>query len=404
MSVEHTSPATPAERPKEAAFHPYPFWSPRFWHGMTLGVWLKLLWRNKFRVAWQRWPMAVAITLVSVFNTLLAWVQALALAGRISDAMTIRAPIFIIGHWRSGTTHLHEILVHDRRFGYPTTYECYAPSHFLASEWMTPLLKFLLPAKRPMDNMTAGWEHPQEDEFALCNLGVGSPYAFIAFPNQPSSEERFLDLQGLSARELSRWKRGLNWFLLRVSAKHKKTLVLKSPPHTARIRVLLELFPDAKFIHIVRDPAAVFPSTMRLWKSLFTLQGLQIPDFEGLEEQVLRGFVRMYEQFDQDRPLLNAENFHELRYEDLVRDPLGELEKLYANLQLGEFAEVRAAVAAYLETQKSYQTNRHVLTPELRQKLERHWGPWIERYGYSVNPVEQNKQNSEIGSTTFTMP
>ena len=36
-----------------------------------------------------------------------------------------------------------------------------------------------------MDNMAAGWDHPQEDEFALCNMGVPSPYLTIIFPNRP---------------------------------------------------------------------------------------------------------------------------------------------------------------------------------------------------------------------------
>ena len=65
--------------------------------------------------------------------------------------------------------------------------------------------------------------------------------------------------------------------------------MLKSPTHTARVRTILEVFPDAKFIHIVRDPLVLFPSTVRLWKSLSEVQGFQIPrdDAGWIERHVL---------------------------------------------------------------------------------------------------------------------
>jgi hypothetical protein len=151
---------------------------------MTLGVWLRFAAANGFRISPTRWPMALGITIVSLFNSVLWLVQTALLGRRIERSKMEHPPIFIIGHWRSGTTYLHELLVLDDRFAYPTTYECFAPSHFLISNWLVArYMKFLLPQKRPMDNMAAGWHLPQEDEFALCNLGLGSPYKTMAFPN-----------------------------------------------------------------------------------------------------------------------------------------------------------------------------------------------------------------------------
>ena len=109
-------------------------------------------------------------------------------------------PIFVIGHWRSGTTLLHELLVLDPRHTFPDTYACFSPNHFLVSGWwMKPCLKILLPARRPMDNMVAGWDHPQEDEFALCNMGVPSPYLTNVFPNRPPQYQEYLDMRGVPA-------------------------------------------------------------------------------------------------------------------------------------------------------------------------------------------------------------
>src|SRR6202011_3820426 len=135
----------------------------------------------------------------------------------------------------------------------------------------------------------------QEDEFALCMLGQPSPYLTIAFPNRPPQDQEYLDLEGLPPKALARWKQTFLRFLQQLTYKNPKRLILKSPPHTCRIKVLLEMFPDARFVHIVRNPYVVFPSTVNLWKSLYQKHGLQVPTFAGLEDHVFDTYTRMYE-------------------------------------------------------------------------------------------------------------
>src|SRR6185369_995061 len=112
----------------------------------------------------------------------------------------------------------------------------------------------------------------------------------MAFPNEPPQSPGSLTLEGLSSDELTRWKSALQWFLTRVTLRSHKQIILKSPPHTARIKVLLELFPNARFVHIVRDPYALYGSTIKLWKTLYKFQALQEPRHEGLEEYVFSCF------------------------------------------------------------------------------------------------------------------
>ena len=128
-----------------------------------------------------------------------------------------------------------------------------------------------------MDNMAAGWDRPQEDEFALCNIGARSPYLTIAFPNRPPQDQDYLDFRGVPTAEVERWKRAFLWFLKCLTLRNPKRIVLKFPGHTARIRTLLEMFPKAKFLHIVRNPYVLFPSTVNLWKRLYRDEGLQMP-------------------------------------------------------------------------------------------------------------------------------
>ena len=124
--------------------------------------------------------------------------------------------------------------------------------------------------------------------------------------------------------------------------RNPKRIVLKSPPHTARIRVLLEMFPKAKFVHIVRDPYVIFPSTVNLWKRLYRDQGLQMPTYEGLDEHVFATFTRMYEAFDRDRELIGPGQFCEIRYEDLIADPVEQMRSSLRATGAGRF-RVRAA-------------------------------------------------------------
>jgi len=379
-------------------------WMLKFWYGMCFTGWVRLLVRNRFRVGWQNWHHLPGMTAMSIFNSLYRKGQWLRWGWRIKSIPEDRQPLFILGHWRSGTTLLHELLVLDPRHTYPTTYECFAPAHFLATQWFAVrFLKFLLPSRRPMDNMPAGWLRPQEDEFALCNLGIPSPYLTIAFPNNPPLDQEYLTLEGLSPQELSRWRRTFLRFLCEVSYFKPKRIILKSPPHTCRIETLLEMFPQARFVHIVRDPFVVYPSTVHLWKKLYSQTALQAPTFAGLEERVFDTFTRMYDKFEAERHLIGPGRFCELRYEELVRDPIASMRTVYDQLNLGEFERLLPALEAYVASTTGYETNRYDLPPELRAKIAQRWASFIDKYGYSGGLAERAEiEQRDVETVTQT--
>jgi hypothetical protein len=359
-------------------------WMPHVWEGCDLFAWLRLLFRNRLAITPRKWYVALIVTIVSLGHTLLRWVQEAWYGSRLDRVPIAQAPLFIIGHWRTGTTLLHEMLILDPRHTYPNTYQCLEPNHFLLTEGaFQRWFRFLLPSRRPMDNMPAGWERPQEDEFALCMMGQPSPYLTIAFPNRPPQDLQALDLDGLSPRQRQSWKNAFVRFLRRLTFKDARRLVLKSPTHTCRIPALLELFPDARFLHIVRDPFVVFASTVNLWKALYRAHGLQRPTFAGLEEQVFNTFTHLYSRLEQSKPLLSDHRFHELRYEDLIADPIGQMRLVYERLQLGGFEEFLPRLKAFLDANGNYKTNSYpALDPDLRAEIERRWGGVIRQYGY----------------------
>lgn len=363
-------------------------WAPRVWLGMSFRGWWRLLAANRFDISPRRLHFAFGNSVGSLFNGPLGMLQEW-IHGRKIRAMDFPDdPIFIIGHWRTGTTLLHELLIRDPRHTYATSYDCFAPNHTLITAWIVPrTVWWLLPKNRPMDNMPMAWDSPQEDEFAICNMGLGSPYLTIAFPNRAPQGQEFLDFRDVPEHVAESWKDRFRRFVNMITLRDKKRIVLKSPTHTARLRVLLEMFPRAKFVHIVRDPYTVFPSTMHLWRSVYQTDGLQVPDFDNLREHVFETFTRLYAELDATRPLVPEENFFELRYEDLIADPVGKMAAIYESLDLGDFELARPGVEAYCRETRNYKKNRYEMDPETRAEITERWGEQIRRYGYATEPV-----------------
>ncbi len=384
MNANATSSGAPA--PAKRQFNPYPAWSPRFWHGMRFGDWMKLWGGHGFRTHPLRFGMALILTGYTPVNTVLGWLQTWRYGKKLAAIPLDKPPVFIVGHWRSGTTFLHELMFLDDRFGSPTTYQCFAPHHFLVTEWILPkVFAYILPKQRPMDNMEMGWDRPQEDEFALLTLAAPTPYFRMAFPNDPPPYDEFLDMVGVQPADLERFEQRLTYFVKLLTERYAgKQILLKSPPHTGRIGVLARLFPGAKFVHITRNPYSLFASTERLWDALDEAQGFYYPkDNHGSRrEYVFHCLERMYHGFERQRQELPAGTVHDLKYEQLVADPLGQLERIYQHLGSDDFERVRPRVSEFLAARKDYRTNVHRLDDELKAEIRRRWSGYFERYGY----------------------
>lgn len=369
---------------KRAALPPQ---SPRNWHGMTMGIWLGLLRHNRFAVSPSLMPMACAITCCSVINSGLRLISEGIYRRRAERVTLAHPPLFIIGHWRTGTTWLHELVVKDQRMNYSTTYQCMAPHHFLISDRaLSGMLNLLMPRNRPMDDMPVGMARPQEDEFALMNLGIKSPYLEWAFPNRGWQYDDYLTLQSLPPDERQRWKDAFDWFVRRLTLLSPNRLVLKTPTHTARVATLVELYPEARFVHVVRNPLETIPSTIRTWTRMTDAMSLQVRREPISAQRILDVFERMYEQFNRDRSLVPTDHMYEVRYEDLVANPLVTVERIYEQLDLGDFAVARPAMEEYLASIAGYKKNVHQLPDDLKAMILARCREYMQRYGYSAEP------------------
>src|SRR3954447_26103372 len=265
--------------------------------GMTLGDWWSLLRRHHFDIDPRHWPRALVQTAVGASNSAGARFER-ARFGRRIEAARVQAPLFILGHYRSGTTHLHNLLALDPQLAAPTFFQVLNPHTFLGTErFAAPVADKLLDRRRYQDEVALGVGVPSEDEVALCTMTGLSPYLAWYFPRDGAGYERYLTFRGVPDEDVARWGHALTTFLKKLTLRYARPPVLKSPPHTARIRLLLGLFPDARFVHIHRDPYAVFRSTRHLIRAVqpvFRLQEVPPPDGD---DQILSVYIEMYDAY-----------------------------------------------------------------------------------------------------------
>ncbi|MFO0907599.1 MAG: sulfotransferase [Isosphaeraceae bacterium] len=352
--------------------------------GMTFPTWLRLLIRSRFRVDPRYVPRALVLTLTSVV-TMIAGLLDLVLFGWWVRRARVAAPVFILGHYRSGTTHLHNLLALDRRHRFPTLLQVLIPDGFLCTEAILTLpSRLIMNRHRPQDDMRIDPNVPSEDDLALAVATLRSPYLGWVFPRDQEQFARYMTLRDLPRAEQEAWKRDLLGYLKKVSWRTGgRPLILKSPPHTARIRLLLELFPDARFVHIHRDPYTVFQSTRRLHEKLVPYFNLQRTDHSDLDDRVLHDYRLMYDAYLDEKGLIPDHQLCEVGFDELERDPIGTIARIYATLRIDGFDTLEPALQRYLSSIQDYRKNRHPeLSDAIRARINREWHRCFEAWGY----------------------
>jgi len=353
--------------------------------GLTLGAWLQVLRDNRFAIDPPYWLRGGAVTWGAMQNSIFhAWERWR--YDRAIQATQPLAPLFVLGIWRSGTTHLHNLLARDERFAFPNQYQVLYPLTFLSTEWWnSPFLAQVMPLRRPQDNVTLGVAEPQEDEFALNGITQESFVMSWTFPRRAAHYERFLTLRGCTLEETARFQAALLWLVKKLTYKHRRPLVLKSPAHTARIKLLLAIFPDAKFVHIHRNPYDVFLSTCHTMRKVTPWWTLQRPDLANLEERMLVQYEQAYAAYFEERSLIPAGRLYEIGYDALTSDPLATLRSTYQALDLPDFAAAEPAVCQYLETLGGYERNRFAaVEPPWKEAVARRWRRSFDEWGYAT--------------------
>lgn len=302
-------------------------------------------------------------------------------------------PLFILGHWRSGTTFLHTLISRDPALGFPSLWQTFTPYGFP----LRGLFEGFLPRTRLIDSIKADFDAPNEEEAALAALGDLSFFLCYYFPRD--AERLFRQsvfFEGLGREGQEQWKRNYLWFLRSVTRSEQgKRLVLKNPANTARIPTLLEMFPDARFIHLRRNPYEVYASTRHMWIRLLGRMALQRVSVAHVEQRVTQTYERLMRAYFEQKQQIPEGRLYEMSYEDLQADPMGCVREAYEQLDLPAFEQAAPAMREYLAEQQGYRKNRYTYDAQMIKHVREHWGFAIDRWGYEPPHAQVPEQVAE---------
>lgn len=355
--------------------------------GYSFFKWLRLLFFNGFNIRLKHVPKVMAITFINFLLYPFVLIERIKDRKRIKNTLILKDPIFIVGHWRTGTTHLHKMLALDQQFGFLTLTETAFPHLILGqSKLLHRLMRPFTPERRPTDNVEMFPEMPHEHEFALLVLTSFSPLLGITFPNKFEYYKRYISFENVSKRKITEWKKQFLFLIKTLTIKSEgKQLVLKNPLDTCRIKLILDLFPNSKFIHIYRNPYDVFYSTLKLHRYNAEIYALQRPTYD-LYQAVLDNFVEMFDKFYKEIKLIPKGNYVEVRFEDLTQYPMRELRRIYNSLSLDKFEKAESKIQEYLDSVADYQPSIYELTSEDKKRIYARWNRTIKRWGYEKTP------------------
>jgi len=350
--------------------------------GGTFTNWLTLLAENGFRVHPRYMARFAYITLLTSITAIPKMIENRKYRKDIEKVEV--EPVFVVGHFRGGTTYLHYLMSRDMNMSYVSTFQTMLPDNYIFMEkFFKKILSDSLPPTRPMDDIEMAADNPYEEEYAVANL---SRYSFYHGWYFPSKMREYFDkyvLFNVDDEIIKKWKEIYSYVLKKAAYKMgKKRVLLKNPPNTGRIKQLVEMYPDAKFIHIYRNPYKVFSSTINLYRGIMPLFSLQDYNMEKIEEDIFYFYRAMYDKFFKEKHMIKEENYVEIRYEDFVKQPMKTLEYIYSSLRLPYFERSRERFRRYIESQKDYIPNKHPMSEEMKDKIYSQWHDTIDRWGY----------------------
>lgn len=325
--------------------------------GSTFPNIIGMLYNNRLQISIRYVPRVLYVLTTTFLLIPLQLIEFCLYHGKIKKTTIAKDPLFIIGHWRSGTTYLHNLLSQDKQFAFPATYQCFLPGVFLTGgRLMKSIHKRTLPTTRPMDNMKMHPDFPQEEEFAMSTLTCLSYYQTLFFPNRMLTFFRcYALMRGVS---IDQWGREYLHFLKKISYRNQgRQLLLKNPVNTVRIKCLLKLFPQAKFIYIHRNKEAVLRSSYKLYTELFRINTFQALPALPSNENILTIYNEMMLQYEKQKEYIPKNNLLEISYEDLVANPFQIVTKIYSGLNIRPQDPTHAGLKRYIAAEASYECN-----------------------------------------------
>ena len=297
------------------------------------------------------------------------------------ERQQIKQPIFIVGMPRSGSTFLHELLASDPDNRAPRVWEVIYPQAARGGQTASRG-KYIRKAEACL-----WWFRrlaPRAD--SVYPMRAMTPHECVAIQSHTFLSEEFVSscripsyeafLRGADLKPAYAWeKRFLQYLQLGTL---QKRWVLKSPDHVHGLESLFSIFPDAYLIQTHRNPVEVLKSSADLTQVLRKLYARERDPAETLASEMclLAANTERFIQFRDSHPEL-ADRIIDLKYTDLVADPLAAVQTIYARTDTALTESQTARVRQMVAKRSRYQGRRASSEP-LRVRLQT--GPEFGRF------------------------
>jgi hypothetical protein len=247
----------------------------------------------------------------------------------------VPAPVFVVGFARSGTSILHELLALEPGVRAPRTWELLQPADAAAG------LETAARAQRAGDGVHSFWADLQPEYDTMHHNGGELPNECIFATAHEFLSDHWsgvhvaptyaVHLAKADHTDAYRYHRRILQTLQGERA--TKPWVLKAPSHLATLTTLFAVYPDARVVHIHRDPLRAVPSTLSLMGTLKSMRCTNV-DMVPLARPTAKGFAAMLDRIIADRAtgVLPDERFVDVRYSELLRDPGATVQRVHEAL------------------------------------------------------------------------
>ena len=295
-------------------------------------------------------------------------------------------PIIIIGHWRTGSTFLHQLLALDHNLVTSNVFQGSIPDSFLTSrKSYEPIMGRALRGTRPMDQVKLSMDEPLEDEYALYRLCSYSPLQGVIFPKKAGY---FLnDFPGFlpKGEKLNDWKDSLEYFYKKLTIENNRVILIKNPFHSLRMEVLNEIFPKARYINIIRHPHKVVPSTVLMWNIVGTQNAMNNHWEKPSVKEVSKLLYKMIQKVENDSSSLPKERYYEVKFEELEKNPVHEIKQIYDQLSVEFSEQFEKQISEFLISVQDYQKNKYLIPETDKLEINNILKGWMQQKNYSLD-------------------
>jgi hypothetical protein len=320
----------------------------------------------------------------------LRWIE-LGYNNKINRHVLKKDPVFILGYYRSGTSFLHEFITQDNRFGYHTNFQMILPDMVLSSEWfLSPFFDAicrLFNFQDPVHRIQMSFRFPGEEDGAMTTSLNPRGAAWGHFFPEIMMEQfqKYVLFENIPDSEREAWTNDYLFLLKKISlASGGKQLLLKSPPNTARVKLLLSVFPNARFVFLHRNPYEVYTSNQQFWKVVNRIYVLGKYKSVDINAIILDTYAGMMDRYLQDKHLIPEGQLIEIPYSELIQNPMENMQNIYNTLHLDDINYCEKSMKAYIEKHKNYPRLKHELLGEERNIVTSKLEPYLRHWQYPL--------------------